>query len=113
MKDATVLLNLGDSITTDHISPAGSIHKDSAAAKYLVSKGVDRKDFNSYGSRRGNDEIMTRGTFANIRIVNKCRGGEVGPQTVYIPTKEKMLIYDAAVVSHHTLGHTHALIHSG
>ena len=115
VKDATVLLNLGDSITTDHISPAGSIHRDSAAAKYLLSKGVERKDFNSYGSRRGNDEIMTRGTFANIRIVNKFLGGEVGPQTVYIPTKEKMLIYDAAVVTAHPLPlHTciHAYMHT-
>eukprot|EP00271_Cylindrocystis_brebissonii_P013738 TRINITY_DN3392_c0_g1_i1.p1 TRINITY_DN3392_c0_g1~~TRINITY_DN3392_c0_g1_i1.p1 ORF type:complete len:993 (-),score=228.06 TRINITY_DN3392_c0_g1_i1:840-3818(-) len=97
VKDAMVLLNLGDSITTDHISPAGSIHKDSAAAKFLQSKGVDRSNFNSYGSRRGNDEIMVRGTFANIRIVNKFLGGEVGPNTIHTPTKEKMLIFDAAM----------------
>jgi len=71
VKDAYCLLNFGDSITTDHISPAGSIHKDSPAAKYLIERGVDRKDFNSYGSRRGNDEVMARGTFANIRIVDK------------------------------------------
>ena len=61
VKDAYCLLNFGDSITTDHISPAGSIHKDSPAAKYLVERGVERKDFNSYGSRRGNDEVMARG----------------------------------------------------
>lgn len=97
VKDAYVLLNVGDSITTDHISPAGSIHKDSAAAKFLGEKGVARRDFNSYGSRRGNDEIMARGTFANIRLVNKFLGGEVGPKTVHVPTKETMLIYDAAM----------------
>eukprot|EP00897_Mesotaenium_endlicherianum_P009974 jgi/Mesen1/9004/ME000563S08327 len=97
VKDAYCLLNLGDSITTDHISPAGNIHKDSAAARFLQEKGVDRRNFNSYGSRRGNDEIMARGTFANIRIVNKFLGGEVGPSTVHVPSKEKMLIYDAAM----------------
>eukprot|EP00252_Welwitschia_mirabilis_P019635 TRINITY_DN45_c0_g1_i4.p1 TRINITY_DN45_c0_g1~~TRINITY_DN45_c0_g1_i4.p1 ORF type:complete len:904 (+),score=210.68 TRINITY_DN45_c0_g1_i4:351-3062(+) len=97
VKDAYVLLNLGDSITTDHISPAGSIHKDSTAAKYLMEKGVDRRDFNSYGSRRGNDEIMARGTFANIRLVNKLLNGEVGPKTIYIPTGEKLYVYDAAM----------------
>ncbi|GBG67648.1 hypothetical protein CBR_g776 [Chara braunii] len=95
--DAQVLLNLGDSITTDHISPAGNIHKDSAAAKYLMSRGVQRKDFNSYGSRRGNDEVMARGTFANIRIVNKFLKGEVGPSTIHIPSGEKMLTFDAAM----------------
>lgn len=97
VQDAYCLLLLGDSITTDHISPAGNIHKDSAAAKFLASKNVDRRDFNSYGSRRGNDEIMARGTFANIRIVNKFLNGEVGPRTIYVPTKEQMLIYDAAM----------------
>eukprot|EP00252_Welwitschia_mirabilis_P019633 TRINITY_DN45_c0_g1_i2.p1 TRINITY_DN45_c0_g1~~TRINITY_DN45_c0_g1_i2.p1 ORF type:complete len:995 (+),score=199.41 TRINITY_DN45_c0_g1_i2:354-3338(+) len=97
VKDAYVLLNLGDSITTDHISPAGSIHKDSPAAKYLMERGVDRKDFNSYGSRRGNDEIMARGTFANIRLVNKLLNGEVGPKTIHVPTGEKLYVYDAAV----------------
>ncbi|KAH9563288.1 hypothetical protein CY35_05G118200 [Sphagnum magellanicum] len=96
VKDAYCLLNFGDSITTDHISPAGNINKDSPAAKYLVAHGVDRKDFNSYGSRRGNDEIMARGTFANIRIVNKFLKGEVGPRTIHIPSQEKMFIYDAA-----------------
>ncbi|GJY00276.1 aconitate hydratase, cytoplasmic [Tanacetum coccineum] len=96
VKDAYCLLNFGDSITTDHISPAGSIQKDSPAAKFLLERGVDRKDFNSYGSRRGNDEIMARGTFANIRIVNKHLNGEVGPKTVHIPTGEKLSVFDAA-----------------
>ncbi|GFP98143.1 aconitate hydratase 2 mitochondrial [Phtheirospermum japonicum] len=97
VKDAYCLLLFGDSITTDHISPAGSIHKDSPAAKYLMDRGVDRRDFNSYGSRRGNDEVMARGTFANIRIVNKLLNGEVGPKTVHIPTGEKLSVYDAAL----------------
>lgn len=96
VKDAYCLLNFGDSITTDHISPAGSIHKDSPAAKFLLERGVERKDFNSYGSRRGNDEIMERGTFANIRIVNKLLKGEVGPKTLHIPTGEKLSVFDAA-----------------
>jgi len=98
VKDAFCLLNFGDSITTDHISPAGNINKESPAAKYLLDRGVGRKDFNSYGSRRGNDEIMARGTFANIRIVNKFLKGEVGPKTLHVPTQEKMFIYDAAMV---------------
>lgn len=97
VKDAYCILNFGDSITTDHISPAGSIHKDSPAAKYLMHRGVERKDFNSYGSRRGNDEIMARGTFANIRLVNKLLNGEVGPKTVHIPTGEKLYVFDAAM----------------
>jgi len=97
VKDAYCLLNVGDSITTDHISPAGSISKDGPAAKYLMERGVDRKDFNSYGSRRGNDEVMARGTFANIRIVNKLLKGEVGPKTVHIPTGEKLYVFDAAM----------------
>uniref|UniRef100_A0A0E0E1G7 Aconitate hydratase n=1 Tax=Oryza meridionalis TaxID=40149 RepID=A0A0E0E1G7_9ORYZ len=97
VKNAYCLLNFGDSITTDHISPAGSIHKDSPAAKYLLERGVDRKDFNSYGSRRGNDEVMARGTFANIRIVNKFLNGEVGPKTVHVPTGEKLYVFDAAL----------------
>ncbi|KAK1326198.1 hypothetical protein QJS10_CPA01g00891 [Acorus calamus] len=97
VKDAYCLLNFGDSITTDHISPAGSIHKDSPAAKYLLERGVDRRDFNSYGSRRGNDEVMARGTFANIRIVNKLLKGEVGPKTIHIPTGEKLYAFDAAM----------------
>ncbi|OAY84556.1 aconitate hydratase, cytoplasmic-like [Ananas comosus] len=96
VKDAYCLLNFGDSITTDHISPAGSIHKDSPAAKYLMEHGVERKDFNSYGSRRGNDEVMARGTFANIRLVNKLLKGEVGPKTIHIPSGEKLSVFDAA-----------------
>nr|CAD1819225.1 unnamed protein product [Ananas comosus var. bracteatus] len=97
VRNAYCLLKLGDSITTDHISPAGSIHKDSPAAKYLLERGVSRKDFNSYGSRRGNDEVMTRGTFANIRIVNKLLNGEVGPKTIHIPSGEKLYVFDAAM----------------
>ncbi|KAH7511690.1 hypothetical protein ACOSP7_030380 [Xanthoceras sorbifolium] len=97
VKDAYCLLNFGDSITTDHISPAGNINKDSPAARYLLERGVDRKDFNSYGSRRGNDEVMARGTFANIRLVNKLLNGEVGPKTVHIPTGEKLYVFDAAM----------------
>jgi aconitate hydratase len=71
VKDANCLLNMGDSITTDHISPAGKIAGDSPAAAYLKSKGVSPKDYNTYGARRGNDEIMARGTFANARLINK------------------------------------------
>ncbi|KAL5557520.1 hypothetical protein UlMin_039756 [Ulmus minor] len=97
VKNAFCLLNFGDSITTDHISPAGSIHKDSPAAKYLLERGVNRRDFNSYGSRRGNDEIMARGTFANIRLVNKFLQGEVGPKTIHIPTGDKLSVFDAAL----------------
>ncbi|KAI9115728.1 hypothetical protein K1719_013397 [Acacia pycnantha] len=97
VKDAYCLLNFGDSITTDHISPAGSIHKDSPAARYLLERGVDHKNFNSYGSRRGNDEVMARGTFANIRLVNKLLNGEVGPKTIHIPTGEKLYVYDVAM----------------
>ncbi|KAG0552899.1 hypothetical protein BDA96_01G547700 [Sorghum bicolor] len=97
VKDAYCLLNFGDSITTDHISPAGNIHPDSPAAKYLKERGVERKDFNSYGSRRGNDEIMARGTFANIRLVNKFLKGEVGPKTIHVPSGEKLAVFDAAM----------------
>ena len=95
IKDAFVLALFGDSITTDHISPAGNISKTSPAAKYLISKGVQQKDFNSYGARRGNDEIMARGTFANVRLVNKMVD-KSGPKTVYVPTGETMEIFDAA-----------------
>ncbi|CAI9090269.1 OLC1v1025008C1 [Oldenlandia corymbosa var. corymbosa] len=97
VKDAYCLLNFGDSITTDHISPAGSIHKDSPAAKFLLERGVERKDFNSYGSRRGNDEIMARGTFANIRLKNKLLNGKEGPKTIHIPTGEELYVFDAAM----------------
>jgi aconitate hydratase len=85
ISSAHCLLNVGDSITTDHISPAGKISKTSPAARYLISKGVAEKDFNSYGSRRGNDEIMARGTFANTRLINKMVS-KVGPTTVHIPS---------------------------
>lgn len=74
VKGGHCLLNVGDSITTDHISPAGKIAKNSPAARYLAERGIDAKDFNSYGSRRGNDEIMARGTFANVRLINKMVG---------------------------------------
>jgi aconitate hydratase len=94
---ARVLAVLGDSVTTDHISPAGSIASNSPAAKYLVGKGVDPNDFNSYGSRRGNHEVMMRGTFANIRLRNKLAGGVEGGWTKYLPTGEVMAIYDAAM----------------
>ncbi|GAB2578696.1 aconitate hydratase AcnA [Dyella jejuensis] len=87
----------GDSITTDHISPAGSIKKDSPAGRFLVSKGVEPKDFNSYGSRRGNDDVMVRGTFANIRIKNLMLDGVEGGYTLYVPGGEQMAIYDAAM----------------
>ncbi|KAM3189226.1 hypothetical protein ACQJBY_067873 [Aegilops geniculata] len=97
IKDAYCLLCFGDCVTTDHISPAGSIHKDSPAAKYLVGHSVKPGDFNSYGSRRGNYEVMMRGTFGNIRIVNKLLDGEPGPKTIHIPTREKLYVYDAAL----------------
>lgn len=94
---ANILALLGDSVTTDHISPAGNIKADSPAGQYLRNKGVEPRDFNSYGSRRGNHEVMMRGTFANIRIRNEMLGGEEGGNTRYIPTGEKMPIYDAAM----------------
>jgi aconitate hydratase len=94
---ANILALLGDSVTTDHISPAGNIKADSPAGRYLREQGVEPRDFNSYGSRRGNHEVMMRGTFANIRIRNEMLGGEEGGNTLYIPTGEKMPIYDAAM----------------
>ena len=94
---ANVLAMLGDSVTTDHISPAGNIKVDSPAGRYLREQGVEPRDFNSYGSRRGNHEVMMRGTFANIRIRNEMLGGEEGGNTLYIPTGEKMPIYDASM----------------
>lgn len=97
VQNARILAILGDSVTTDHISPAGNIKKDSPAGRYLQSKGIEPKDFNSYGSRRGNHEVMMRGTFANIRIKNEMLGGEEGGNTLYIPTGEKLAIYDAAM----------------
>ncbi|HVA55937.1 MAG TPA: aconitate hydratase AcnA [Gammaproteobacteria bacterium] len=95
--DARVLALLGDSVTTDHISPAGNIKKDSPAGRYLIEHGVQPKDFNSYGSRRGNHEVMVRGTFANIRLRNLLAPGTEGGVTTYIPTDEVMSIYDAAM----------------
>ncbi|RWS31096.1 cytoplasmic aconitate hydratase-like isoform X1 [Leptotrombidium deliense] len=95
INNARVLLFLGDSVTTDHISPAGSIARNSPAAKYLTDRGVVAKDFNSYGARRGNDAVMTRGTFANIRLLNKFIG-KAAPKTIHIPTSEEMSIFDAA-----------------
>jgi aconitate hydratase len=97
VKGARMLALLGDSVTTDHISPAGNIKADSPAGRYLREKGVEPRDFNSYGSRRGNHEVMMRGTFANIRIRNEMLGGEEGGNTIYIPTGEKLAIYDAAM----------------
>lgn len=97
IKQAQILAILGDSVTTDHISPAGNIKKDSPAGRYLQQQGVDVKDFNSYGSRRGNHEVMMRGTFANIRIKNEMLGGEEGGNTLHIPSAEKLSIYDAAM----------------
>jgi len=98
IKDAYVLALLGDSITTDHISPAGSFKANSPAGLYLKSKGVSEADFNSYGSRRGNHEVMMRGTFANIRIRNEMTPGIEGGVTRYIPTGETMPIYDASML---------------
>ena len=95
--DARVLAVLGDSVTTDHISPAGSIAVDSPAGKYLVANGVKPHEFNSYGARRGNHEVMVRGTFANIRLRNQLAPGTEGGWTLFQPGDEKMSIYDAAV----------------
>jgi aconitate hydratase len=97
IKGARALAVLGDSVTTDHISPAGNISKSSPAAKYLLAQGVSAGDFNSYGSRRGNHEVMMRGTFANIRLRNLLVPGTEGGVTVHIPSGEQMSIYDAAV----------------
>ncbi len=94
---ARCLALLGDSVTTDHISPAGAIKKDSPAGKYLMENGVDVPEFNSYGARRGNHEVMMRGTFANIRIQNEMTPDIVGGHTKYVPTGERMFIYDAAM----------------
>lgn len=98
---ARIMGLFGDSITTDHISPAGNIKKDSPAGRFLQERGVQPADFNSYGSRRGNDDVMVRGTFANIRIKNLMFGGEEGGNTLYYgkdgAAPEKLAIYDAAV----------------
>jgi aconitate hydratase len=97
IKGARALALLGDSVTTDHISPAGNIAKSSPAAKYLMAQGVQAVDFNSYGSRRGNHEVMMRGTFANIRLRNLLLPGTEGGVTLHIPSGEQMSIFDASV----------------
>jgi len=97
IRGARALALLGDSITTDHISPAGSIAEESPAGQYLIEQGVAKKDFNSYGSRRGNDRVMVRGTFANIRLKNQLVPEVEGGVTVHFPDGERMSIYDAAM----------------
>jgi aconitate hydratase len=96
VEGARCLVILGDSVTTDHISPAGAIGPDSPAGKYLIEHGLERKDFNSYGSRRGNHEVMVRGTFANVRLKNQLVPGSEGSWTVHVPSGEEMTIFDAA-----------------
>jgi aconitate hydratase len=96
IRGARVLAVLGDSVTTDHISPAGNIAKSSPAAKYLIAKGIDPRDFNSYGARRGNHEVMVRGTFANIRLRNALVPGVEGGVTRYLPSNEQMSIFEAS-----------------
>lgn len=95
IKDAHCLALFGDSVTTDHISPAGNIAKTSVAAKFLTAAGVEPKLFNSYGARRGNDLVMARGTFANVRLVNKMVD-KVGPITKHVPSGEVLPVYEAA-----------------
>jgi aconitate hydratase len=97
VEGARVLVKVGDSTTTDHISPAGAISPDSPAGQYLIDHGVQRRDFNSYGSRRGNDRVMTRGTFANIRLRNQMAPGTEGGWTNYLPDNKVMTIYEAAM----------------
>lgn len=97
IEGARVLVKVGDSITTDHISPAGNIKEDAPAGEYLKAHGVEKKDFNSYGSRRGNDRVMTRGTFANVRFKNQLAPGKEGGFTEYHPTGEITTIYDASL----------------
>jgi len=97
VRDARVLALLGDSVTTDHISPAGAIRRDSPAGRYLIEHGVEPRDFNSYGSRRGNHEVMMRGTFANVRLRNQLAPGTEGSWTVHFPSGEQMSIFDAAM----------------
>jgi aconitate hydratase len=97
IKDARVLALLGDSVTTDHISPAGSIKVNSPAGQYLIAQGVQPANFNSYGSRRGNHEVMMRGTFANVRLRNQLAPGTEGGVTTYLPTGEVMSIFEASM----------------
>ena len=96
VRGARCLVKLGDSVTTDHISPAGAIRPDSPAGTYLLEHGVERRDFNSYGSRRGNHEVMVRGTFANVRLKNQLVSGSEGTWTVHIPSGEEMTIFEAS-----------------
>ena len=98
ISDAACLVKVGDSITTDHISPAGTIADDSPAAKYLKEQGITNKDFNSYGSRRGNHEVMMRGTFANVRLQNQLAPGTTGSATTHYPSNKPMSIFDAAML---------------
>jgi aconitate hydratase len=97
IRNARVLVMLGDSVTTDHISPAGNIARTSPAAQYLIARGIEPKDFNSYGARRGNHEVMVRGTFANVRLRNLLVPGVEGGMTRYLPTDERTSIYEAAM----------------
>jgi aconitate hydratase len=97
IREALVLVMLGDSVTTDHISPAGVFKADSPAGKYLTDRGVKPADFNSFGSRRGNDRVMTRGTFANIRLRNLLLPGSEGGVTRYLPSGEEATVYGAAM----------------
>ncbi|MEL0011068.1 MAG: aconitate hydratase, partial [Bacteroidota bacterium] len=97
IKGARALVKVGDSITTDHISPAGNIKEDAPAGVFLKNHGVARADFNSYGSRRGNDRIMTRGTFANVRFKNQLAPGTEGGFTTYFPENEVTSIFEASL----------------
>jgi aconitate hydratase len=97
IEDARVLVYVGDSVTTDHISPAGSIPSSTPAGKYLIEHGIEPREFNSYGARRGNHEVMVRGTFANIRLRNKLVEGVEGGFTLHLPDGEQMSIYDASL----------------
>src|SRR5439155_25809298 len=97
IRGAKVLAILGDSVTTDHISPAGSIPVESPAGKYLVAHGVKPHEFNSYGARRGNPEVMMRGTFGNIRLRNQLAPGTEGGWTTLVPSDEVLTVYDASV----------------
>src|SRR2546422_2675104 len=94
IRGARVLAVLGDSVTTDHISPAGSIQPDGPAGKYLIAHGIAPKDFNSYGARRGNHEVMMRGTFANVRLRNHMAPATEGGWTVHLPDKTQTTIYE-------------------
>src|SRR5262249_51483918 len=96
LKQMRALAIFGDSISTDHISPAGAINRESPAGQYLLSLGIEKEEFNSYGSRRGNHDVMMRGTFANVRIRNKMANGKEGGYTTFMPDKEILSIFDAS-----------------